>query len=69
MAIQVRCERCGGTLAKWDAIGLDWVLYCINCGSEYYTRESELKAQWDDARSAGKPYFRLKPRLMTLARR
>ena len=65
MNIQVRCEKCGGTLAKWDAIGLDWVMYCINCGSEFYTRETDLKEQWADARASGKPYFTLRPRLMT----
>ncbi len=69
MNIQVRCERCGGALAKWDAIGLDWVMYCINCGSEFYTRESELREQWGDARAQGRPYFVLRPRQMSLARR
>ena len=44
--VTVLCERCGGKLAKWDSIGLDWVMFCINCGSEFYTREAELKEQW-----------------------
>lgn len=69
MNIQVRCEKCGGTLAKWDAIGLDWIMYCINCGSEFYTREQDLKEQWADAQASGRPYFRLRSRLMTAGRR
>ena len=69
MNIQVRCEKCGGTLAKWDAIGLDWVMYCINCGSEFYTRESDLKEQWTDTLASGRAFFTLRPRLMTASRR
>ena len=63
--IKVHCERCGGSLAKWDSIGLDWVMYCINCGSEYYTREEELKAQWERAMSEGRRAFILRPRVMS----
>ncbi len=67
--IKVECERCGGVLAKWDSIGLDWVMYCINCGSEFYTREVELKAQWEQARVEGRRSFILRPRIMTAGRR
>ncbi len=69
MNIQVRCEKCGGTLAKWDTIGLDWVMYCINCGSEFYTREADLREQWADAQASGRPYFTLRPRSMSTGRR
>lgn len=67
--INVQCQRCGGKLAKWDSIGLDWVMYCINCGSEFYTREPELKEQWERARAENKRSFVLRPRVMALARR
>lgn len=67
--VTVLCERCGGKLAKWDSIGLDWVMFCINCGSEFYTRESELKEQWEEARAQGRKSFVLKPRVMALGRR
>jgi predicted nucleic-acid-binding Zn-ribbon protein len=69
MMIKVQCEKCGGTLAKWDSIGLDWVMYCINCGTEFYTREPELKEQWQAAMALGKRSFVLRPRIMTSSRR
>jgi hypothetical protein len=67
--IRVQCEKCGGALGKWDSIGLDWVMYCINCGTEFYTREVELKAQWQEAASHGRRAFVLRPRVMAQARR
>jgi hypothetical protein len=67
--INVQCERCGGKLAKWDSIGLDWVMYCINCGSEYYTREPELKEQLAAAIAEKKRAFVLRPRVMFSGRR
>lgn len=65
--IKIQCERCGGTLGKWDSIGLDWVMYCINCGSEFYTRETELRSQVEEAISARKRAFVLRPRVMALS--
>jgi len=65
----VQCEKCGGKLAKWDSIGLDWVMYCINCGSEFYTREPDLKEQWDAAKSLGKRSFILRPRVIAFSKR
>ena len=67
--IKVQCEKCGGALAKWDSIGLDWVMYCINCGTEFYTREEELRAQWERAKTEGRRSFVLQPRIMTAGRR
>ncbi|GEM_PF-4741193 len=69
MIMTVQCEKCGGKLAKWDSIGLDWVMYCINCGAEFYTREPELKEQWNAALSLGKRSFTLRPRAMAFGRR
>lgn len=69
MMLKVQCEKCGGTLAKWDSIGLDWVMYCINCGTEFYTREPDLKTQWQQAASEGRRAFVLRPRVMSVGRR
>lgn len=67
--IKIQCERCGGTPGKWDSIGLDWVMYCINRGSEFYTRETELRSQAWEAISAHKRAFVPRPRVMALSRK